>query len=302
MIRLISIILFFTFAVNNLFAQTEKYSAPIDWQRYAVTRNEVSVLLPKMPVMIYAPDVCNEKETRNYYSYADEVVYSLKITTKTKEKAPQFCFKKGKFSRDSFDERIQEIRKTSKNINEEKLTLEGKEIIRIASKTSTVWFFDDLINKRWLELSVSHRENARLDTKAFVESIKFTKNPDGIEIGEGSERTLGDKKAAAENSSEVIASEKSPTAEEKQSLMIIFKPKPRYTDAARQSNVQGSIMLRVTFLANGGIGAITPVSELSHGLTEQAIIAAKKMVFLPQKIGNRTQTVVRPVQYNFSIY
>lgn len=301
MFKFILIILTLTLGAGNLFAQAEEYSAPINWQRYAVSPGEVSVSLPKMPILLESLDVCDEREYQSYYSYADEVVYSLNITSKTKIKPPQWCSTKGKFSRDTFDERIREVRKTSEISNEEKLTLEGKEITRIASKTSTVWFFDDLINKRWLELSVSHRENARLDTKAFVESIKFTKNPDGIKIGKDSERTLGDKKAA-ENSSEVIASEKSPTAEEKQSLMIIFKPKPRYTDAARQSNVQGSVMLRVTFLANGGIGAITPVSELSHGLTEQAIIAAKKMVFLPQKLGNRTQTVVRPVQYSFSIY
>lgn len=302
MMRLISIILFFTFAVNNSFTQTEKYSAPINWQRYAVAPNEVSVLLPKMPILIYAPDVCNEKETRNYYAYAEEVVYSLKITAKTKAKAPQYCFTKGKFSRDSFVERIQEIRKTPENVDEEKFTLEDREVTRLTFKNSTVWLFDDLNNRRWFELSVSHRETAKMDTKAFVESIKFKKNPDGIEIREGSQRTLGDEKATAENTSDVNTSEKPSAAEENQGLMIITKPKPRYTDAARRANIRGTVTLKVTFLDNGGIGSITPVSELSDGLTEQAIIAAKKIVFLPQKKGRQTQTVVKTVQYSFSIY
>ncbi len=302
MMKLISIILFFTVAVNNLFAQTEKSSAPIDWQRYAVAPNEVSVLLPKMPILIHWSDACSEKEIRNYYAYAGEVVYSLKITAKTKEKAPQWCSTKEKFSRDNFEERIQEIRKTSETIDEEKFTPEDREVTRITLKNSTVWLFDDLTNKRWFELSVSHRENAKMDTKAFVESIKFKKNPDGIEIGEGSERTLGDEKAADENSSDVNTSEKPSAAEENQGLLIIAKPKPRYTDAARRANIRGTVTLKVTFLANGGIGIITPVSELSHGLTEQAIIAVKKLVFLPQKKGNQTQTVVKSIQFGFSIY
>lgn len=302
MIKLISIILFFTVAVNNSFARTEKYSAPINWQRYAVSPNEVSVSLPKMPVMLHWSDACSEKEIKSYYAYADEVVYSLKITSKTKEKAPQWCSTKGKFSRDNFDERIQEIRKISEAIGEEKFTLEDREVTRINFKNSTVWLFDDLTNKRWFELSVSHRENTKIATKAFVESIKFKKNPDGIEIGEGSQRTLGDEKAANENASEADTSEKPLAKEENQVLMIIVKPKPRYTDEARRANIRGTVTLRITFLENGGIGSITPVSELSDGLTEQAIIAAKKMVFLPQKTGNQTQTVVKTVQYSFSIY
>lgn len=302
MFRFIPVFFILTLTVSKIFAQAEETSAPINWQRYAVSSNDVSVSLPKMPILIQWSDACSEKESRSYYAYADEVVYSLKITSKTKEKAPQWCSTKGKFSRDYFDERIREVRKTSENINEEKLTLEAKEITRFASKTSTVWLFDDLTNKRWFELSVSHRENAKVDTKAFVESIKFSKNPDGIEIGEGSERILGDKKAEDENASKAHDSGKTP-AEQTQNLKIIVKPKPRYTDAARQANLRGSVMLRVTFLANGGIGGITRVSdELPLGLTEQDITAAKKMVFLPQKKGNQTQTVVKSIQYNFSIY
>lgn len=303
MFKFIIIFSIFILAVVNLFAQSsEEYSAPVDWQRYAVSPSEVSISLPKMPVFIFGVDACNEKEIRHYYAYAEEVVYSLKIISRANVKAPQWCTTKKKFSQDSFIERIKEIKNASENINEEKFTLEGKEVTKAAFKTSSVWLFDDLINKRWFELSVSHRENAKIDTKAFVESIKFEKNPEGIKIGEGSERVLGDAKSLKENYSDPIVAGKSSINEENYPLTIVVKVKPFYTDAARQANVQGSVLLRVTFLGNGGIGAITPVSELPLGLTEQAIRAARQMAFLPQKKGNQSQTVVKSVQFNFSIY
>ena len=68
------------------------------------------------------------------------------------------------------------------------------------------------------------------------------------------------------------------------------------------NNIQGSVTLKVTFLANGGIGSVTPVSGLPYGLTEQAIMAARRMVFLPFKRNNTTVSVTKTVVYSFSIY
>jgi periplasmic protein TonB len=85
-------------------------------------------------------------------------------------------------------------------------------------------------------------------------------------------------------------------------LNITFKPKPRYTDAARQNNIQGTVTVRVTFLASGQIGSVSPVSQLGYGLTEQAISAAKQMRFEPQLVNGQPQTVVKSVQFSFTIY
>lgn len=93
-----------------------------------------------------------------------------------------------------------------------------------------------------------------------------------------------------------------PAAGPSKPLNITFKPKPRYTDAARQQNIQGSVTVRVTFLASGQIGSVTPVSGLGYGLTEQAIAAAKQMRFEPALKNGVPQTVIRPVQFNFTIY
>ena len=85
-------------------------------------------------------------------------------------------------------------------------------------------------------------------------------------------------------------------------LQIFSKPRPAYTDAARQNEVTGAVRLRVTFLASGQVGSVTPISGLSYGLTEQAIAAARNIKFEPAKENGKPVTVVKTVEYNFSIY
>jgi protein TonB len=85
-------------------------------------------------------------------------------------------------------------------------------------------------------------------------------------------------------------------------VKFISKPQPKYTDAARQNNVQGNVTLRITFLANGQIGSISPVSGLSYGLTEQAIAAARQIRFEPAMRNGQPYSVTKSVQYTFTIY
>ncbi len=47
-----------------------------------------------------------------------------------------------------------------------------------------------------------------------------------------------------------------PEKEEVQNTKIVLKPAPPYTDAARQAQVQGTVRVRVIFLASGGIGRV----------------------------------------------
>jgi protein TonB len=87
-----------------------------------------------------------------------------------------------------------------------------------------------------------------------------------------------------------------------QPLKITYKQKAAYTDAARTNGVQGTVTLRVTFLASGGIGSITTIKGLPHGLTEQAIAAARAMKFQPEMVGGQARTTTRPVTFSFNIY
>jgi TonB family protein len=85
-------------------------------------------------------------------------------------------------------------------------------------------------------------------------------------------------------------------------LKVISKQRPNYTEEARQNNVQGTVRLRVTFLASGQIGAISTISGLPDGLTEQAIAAARQIQFEPAKRNGQPISVVKTVEYSFTLY
>jgi TonB family protein len=85
-------------------------------------------------------------------------------------------------------------------------------------------------------------------------------------------------------------------------LNIISKPRANYTDQGRENLIQGKVVLKVTFLASGGIGPITVVSGLPGGLTEQAIAAARAIKFEPAKSNGVAISVSKTIEYTFSIF
>ena len=58
-------------------------------------------------------------------------------------------------------------------------------------------------------------------------------------------------------------------------------PTPRYTEAARANQIQGSVTLRVLVGADGDVKQVKVVRGLPDGLTEQAIEAARQVKFKP---------------------
>jgi TonB family protein len=85
-------------------------------------------------------------------------------------------------------------------------------------------------------------------------------------------------------------------------MEVISKPRPSYTEEARKASTSGVVRLKVTFLASGQIGAVTPITELPNGLTEQAIAAARRIEFTPKMVNGIPVTLVRTVEYSFTIY
>lgn len=85
-------------------------------------------------------------------------------------------------------------------------------------------------------------------------------------------------------------------------VKILAKPQAKYNDAGRTNGVQGSVRLKVTLLASGQVGSITPVTRLPHGLTEQAIAAARQIRFEPAKQNGIPVSKTVTIDYSFSIY
>jgi TonB family protein len=68
---------------------------------------------------------------------------------------------------------------------------------------------------------------------------------------------------------------------------IVSKPKPLYTEEARQLHLEGEVLLRVKFLTTGEVRVLTVVRSLGHGLDEQAIHVAENIKFKPAEHDGR---------------
>ncbi len=121
-------------------------------------------------------------------------------------------------------------------------------------------------------------------------------NGDGRGNGDGDGE--GNGKGGGSGDFDGVVVNKGPTV----GVKIISKPRPGYTDSARVNNVQGTVILKVTFLASGQIGGVSVIKGLPNGLTEQAIAAAKNIRFEPAKRGGTPYAVNKNVEYSFTIF
>jgi TonB family protein len=85
-------------------------------------------------------------------------------------------------------------------------------------------------------------------------------------------------------------------------LKIISQPLPQYTETARKNHISGEVVLKVTFDSKGEISKVVVAKGLPDGLTEMAIIAAKKTTFAPEIICGVPQTVDKLVLMKFTTY
>ena len=84
--------------------------------------------------------------------------------------------------------------------------------------------------------------------------------------------------------------------------VILFKPEPRYTEAARKNSVSGLVRLSAMFGADGRVSAVEALTTLPDGLTEEAIRAAEGIVFKPATLGGEPVSVRSDVEYVFRTY
>lgn len=84
-------------------------------------------------------------------------------------------------------------------------------------------------------------------------------------------------------------------------LVVKSKPAPSYTERARARGVSGSVVLLVEFRKDGKIGYIQILRSLPYGLTEEAIKAAKKIQFEPERFEGEPQSVFKQVHFYFWI-
>jgi TonB family protein len=296
--------------VVSVAAQPVSNQAPTRWERYRVDEQNVSALFPRLPVLLAdRQKSCFGELTMQYNAYTDDSVYALRVTSKVKP--DDYCPRKRKFSEKNFEERLKEIRADEAG---KEVPAGDKATAKFVGKNWAYVLFNDSKNNRWFELQVVSRDLTKPAINNFLESMKIGQPAEGTAIGEGATGNYGDPnetvktnlgdgdgygEAGKTNSRAGVV--KTPNDAD-EPLVIVYKARASYTESARRDNVQGVVRLKVTFLANGGIGSITPVNALTHGLTEQALAAARRLFFLPARRNKVKYSVTKIVEYSFALY
>ena len=85
-------------------------------------------------------------------------------------------------------------------------------------------------------------------------------------------------------------------------LTILSKKPASYTDKARANQVTGTVRLLLLFAASGQVTHILVLKDLGHGLTENAVRAAREIKFEPAKEDGKPISQVKIAEYSFTVY
>ena len=290
---------------SSAFAQTQNW-APVVWEQYKITSQRLSLMLPKLPMIATDSDDCDSRYTSIYTSYAEGAVYEMRVTTRMEK---PYCFRSRPrpFGAATLEKRLTEFRTAKDGLSESKQTVEGKTAFRFEKQTSTrLIIVESPDPKWWIELAVYYHSDNKPNVDRFFKSLAPT--AEGKEIGRGSDVMLGDPvsdqtQSTTDASVPQASSDKGGTNDDDSDKhIVLFQPKASYTQTARDADTQGAVRLNITLQANGAVGTVVPVKKLRDGLTETAIAAAKRIVFLPKRVNGKPSSVIIIREYTFTIY
>ena len=84
-------------------------------------------------------------------------------------------------------------------------------------------------------------------------------------------------------------------------LEVLSKPPVRYTQEAKQLGVQGDVVLRVTFMADGQVIVESVVRGLGHGLDQEATHEAQQIKFRPATRDGRAVDLTTNIVITFQL-
>lgn len=84
-------------------------------------------------------------------------------------------------------------------------------------------------------------------------------------------------------------------------LEVLSKPPVRYTPEAKQLKVQGDVVLRVTFKADGQVVVESVVRGLGHGLDQEATHEAQQIKFRPATRNGRAINLTTDIVITFQL-
>lgn len=294
------------------------------WERYSDKDHQFSVMFPRSPVRVpNKSDSCLGRAYVDHAIYVDGKIYSMRIAHKVYPSL--YCGSgRAEFNTQYFFDRINSFdveKRTLKNLIDR-----DAEAAEFPIEGGVRRMYNDPKNNRWFELTVTGADAKDKDVEKFLASLSIDKKLRGIEIGDGwnntskplppidkvPEKSTGPEKEVAggiagmpptpQKLGSMASGPPTVSAAPMQSVKIVLQPRPPYTEDARKQQVTGMVKLRVVFTAAGRIGGVTVIEGLEHGLTEQAVSAAKRIIFIPANKQGILVTSSKVVQYNFVLF
>ena len=261
-----------------------------EWNRYRLKDGDFSVLLPAAPGLIsyktFGQLVSGSRLRHTIGAYYQGSAYTISVFD----------------TRLSFDEFISRFASSAIGQFKRDLNIQGaagkeyaldepaKGITQIFALKKRIYIFS---------AGSSVFGNPSVDFPKFFQSIGF-----GRSIGANVIRE-GPSEVQVTYSPPLIKEGESPTFTGKeltQKGRVFSKPEPSYTEEARQAQTTGTVVLRAIFDANGEVTNIRALSGLPHGLTEQAIIAARQIRFIPAIKDGKFVSMFIQLEYNFNLH
>jgi TonB family protein len=259
---------------------------PSQWQRYST--EGFSVLLPELPrtIEVGRPQKMFERQlkARQFSAYEDKVVYVILAFHNPQGRHPLSRF-------------IDEITKYSISAKAETL---DRDISGVGFTGKQYSFSQGTRLKGILRFYETKDDVFALEAVGpDIENPSVSRFFDSFTIGpgDGTKHTFPPDDPASTPADQTFRGRELTLR-----AHVVVKPEPMYTEAARQNQITGTVVLSATLAPSGKVTDLFVMKSLPHGLTERAMAAARNIRFIPaQKDGHEVGQFVQ-LEYNFNLY
>lgn len=265
------------------------HQVPADWDRYQLVDGEFSVQLPTVPAMstykLYPDPYAKSRLLHLIGAYSQGVGYAIYVFER-KQSLEEFVHSFGHTSAADFKRQLDIAGVRGSEYAFQNDTRKGRTDYFITDRR--IYIF---------EAQGSLLGNPDIGIPRFFDSIKFDQPLAGRVIVDG----LGEPAPAEINAATTDAQvfrfkETAPKA------VVVTKPEPVYTEAARGNQITGTVVLRCVFSSSGAVNDVRVLKALPYGLTEKAIAAARQIKFIPAVKDGHFVSMYMQLEYNFNLY
>ena len=260
------------------------------WDRYKVSDAEFSVMLPIAPAMSsYSVPKINVTQSplrHQIGAYEDGVVYAIYVYRR----------------KQSLEDFMSTFRQSAAPDFKRDLKIDGvsgKEYtFANEDRRAVTQYFATEQNIYVFQACGSLLAQPEARIAKFLESVRFSEAGSAQLLVDGPGNLWAPPSGYQDGAAAQVFSGKDVTKK----ALVLAKPEPTYTEEARQGQVTGTVVVRCIFSSAGNVGNIKVVSGLEHGLTDQAIFAAKQIKFIPAMKDGRFVSMWMQLEYHFNLY